>query len=316
MYACLLSRLVAVIAFTIALFTVPACEVTSRWPGAQDAGTAKPDLPYPMATPIVPNANPSIVTTLPAPNDGDLANSASLLQFVTPLVDDVEAYRLLTYGGGMRRKVIGQNSTTMTIYPLGAVVVRVGGVWKVYAHTVSTLVDPTALAGGALAADTRYWVYAYDNAGALDFTVSTTGPDAGFRYMTGNAAYFLVSTFHTDPGAFLVSYSQNDLQFSFSTSQPILNAGSSVAPVAIPLGVVFPGQATTIGYRAQINTTAAGRYADIIQGGYVKTRLIDNGTTDVYMQGNMDISVAGGTLTYLVSNGAVQLTVYPEGFSL
>jgi hypothetical protein len=269
-----------------------------------------------MASPIVPNAIPSIVTTLPAPNDGDLANSTSLTQFVTPLVDDVEAYRLLTYGGGMRRRVVGQNSTTMTIYPLGAVVLRTGGTWKAYAHTVSTSVNPTNLAGGALAASTRYWIYAYDNAGALDFTAVTTGPDANFRYMTGNTAYFFVSTFDTDPGGFLVAYSQTDLKFSVSTSQPILNAGSSLVTVAIPLGVSFPTQATRIEYRAQINATAASRYADIIEGGYIKTRLIDGGVVETYAQGWIDRSAAGGTLSYQVSDAAVQLTVYPEGFWL
>lgn len=321
MYARLLCRLVAVIAFVVAIFAaVPACEVTSRWPPTVlDAGvadSARPDLPYRMPTNIVPNTIPSIVTTLPAPNDGEIANSASLTQFVTPLVDDTEAFRLLTYGGGMRRRVVGQNSTTMTIYPLGAVVLQTGGTWKVYAHTVSTAVNPTTLAGGALAVSTRYWIYAYDNAGVLDFTASTTGPDANFRYMAGNTAYFFVSTFDTDPGGSLVAYSQTDLKFSISTSQPILNAGSSLLVVAIPLGVSYPAQATRIAYRAQINATAASRYADIIEGGYIKTRLIDDGTVETHAQGWIDISAAGGTLSYQVSNAAVQLTVYPEGFWL
>ena len=108
-----------------------------------------------MPTNIVPNAIPSIVTTLPAPNDGEIANSASLTQFVTPLTDDSEAFRLLTYGGGVRRKVTVASNTSMSVYPLGAVVLQTGGVWKVYAHTVTSALDPTAMAGGVLAASTR-----------------------------------------------------------------------------------------------------------------------------------------------------------------
>jgi hypothetical protein len=142
-----------------------------------------------MPTNIVPNAIPSIVTTLPAPNDGEIANSASLTQFVTPLTDDSEAFRLLTYGGGMRRKVTVASNTSMSVYPLGAVVLQTGGVWKAYAHTVTSALNPTTMAGGVLAASTRYWVYAYNNAGALGFTVSVRDQKNEIRLAQAMSVY-------------------------------------------------------------------------------------------------------------------------------
>lgn len=327
MYARLLSRLVAVIAFTIALFTaVPACEVTSRWPGADaglvDAGvadSARPDLPYRMPTPIIPNAIPSIVTTLPAPNDGEIANSASLTQFVSPLVDDVEAFRLLTYGGGMRRRVTGTDNTTMMIKPIGAVVLRTGGVWKAYPHTVTTMVNPTAMAGGALAASTRYWVYAYDNAGALDFTVSTTAPDAGLHYMTGNTAYFYVSMFCTTGLANLMQYAQTDEEYVLAAANVLTN-GNAVVNTPIPISSCVPSQATRLRYRATINTSAAGRHADILDSsGQEPLRMVDNGTISWSTYGDFGLTAyAGigynGVFSYSVSNAATELSVDITGF--
>lgn len=304
-----------------------ACGVIVQWPGSTRSDASAPTLvdlgvkpkdglPFGMPTNIVPNAIPSLITTLPIPNDGELANSASLSQFVTPLADDVEGYRLLTYGGGFRRKVVGQNATTMTIYPLGAVVISVGGTWKVYAHTVSSLVDPTAMAGGALANSTRYYVYAYDNVGVLSFTASTTAPDVGLRYMSGNASYWFVTTFSTDSGGGFVSYEQTDNEYTLSTSQPILNAGSSLVVAPVVAGVFYPPQATRVYYTAWINTTAAGRYADIFEGGAIRSRLKDDGVSVTYNQGFLNVTAAGGTFSYQVSNAAVQLTIEPLGFRM
>jgi hypothetical protein len=272
-----------------------------------------------MASPIVPNAIPTILTTLPAPNDGDLANSASLTQFVTPLVDDVEAFRLLTYGGGMRRKVIGTDNTTMTIKPIGAVVIQTGGVWKAYAHTVTTTVNPTTMAGGALAASTRYWVYAYDNAGALAFTVSTTAPDAGLRYMTGNTAYFYVSMFCTTGVANLMQYAQTDEEYVLAAANVLTN-GNAVVNTPIPISSCVPAQATRLRYRATINTSAAGRYADILDSsGQEPVRMVDNGTIQWSTYGDFGLTAyAGigynGIFSYSVSDAATELSVDITGF--
>lgn len=316
------ARLVAVVALIFAIVTPFGCDVTSKWPGIMDAGVGDggvPDLPYRMASPIVPNAIPTIITTLPAPNDGDLANSASLTQFVTPLVDDVEAYRLLTYGGGMRRKVIGTDNTTMLIKPLGAVVLQTGGTWKAYAHTVSTTVSPTALAGGALAASSRYWVYAYDNAGVLDFTASTTAPDAGLRYMTGNTAYFYVSMFCTTSLSNLMPYAQTDNEFTLAAANVLLN-GNAVVTTAIPITSCVPPQATRLRYLATVNTSTAGRYASLLDSsGQETVRLVDNGTIAWSTYGDFGLTpYAGigynGVFSYAVSNAATTLTVDITGF--
>jgi len=270
-----------------------------------------------MPTNIVPNAIPSIVTTLPAPNDGEIANSASLTQFVTPLTDDSEAFRLLTYGGGMRRKVTVASNTSMSVYPLGAVVLQTGGVWKAYAHTVTSALNPTTMAGGVLAASTRYWVYAYDNAGALGFTVSVTAPDAGLRYMSGNTAYWYVSTFITSGASDILLYTQDDNNYELvpSVDTEVLTAGSAMAVTAITTTAVVPSQAVSFYYRATINTTVAGRYANFGDSGlYILNQdyLYDNGTGNSTLVSKFMRTAHtsyNGVFSYAVSDAATAWSV-------
>lgn len=275
-----------------------------------------------MPTNIVPNAIPSIVTTLPAPNDGEIANSASLTQFVTPLVDDTEAYRLLLYGGGFRRKATCVSNTNLTIYPLGAVVIQVAGVWKVYSHTIATTVDPTVISGG-LAASTGYWVYAYNNAGALGFTTSATPPDSGYRYKTGDTGYWFVSYFSTDGLGNVATFIQNDLTFRFAPFGPtVLTAGNVVGITPFTVTPYIPAQATGLSYLMQINATVAGRYADIIDSsGSDPVRIVDNGTISYDRREEFrQLSIPGigynGVIAYGVSNAATTLDVAVMGFQL
>lgn len=310
-----------------------ACGVIVQWPGSTRSDASAPTLvdlgskpkdglPFGMPTNIVPNAIPSLITTLPIPNDGELANSASLSQFVTPLTDDVEGYRKLTYGGGLRRKVVCDSNTNMVISPLGAVVILVGGVWKVYTHTTASTVDPTVMSGG-LAASTAYWVYAYDNAGTLDFTVSATAPDTGYRYMSGNGGYFFVSYFSTDGLSNVVKYNQNDLEFRFGPSGPtVLTGGSAMAVTNIATAPYVPTQATSLRYKALINATVAGRYADILDSsGQDPARIVDNGTIQYERRDEFRLvpyAALGynGVLAYAVSNAATTLSVDLLGFQL
>jgi hypothetical protein len=275
-----------------------------------------------MPTNIVPNAIPSIVTTLPAPKDGEIANSASLTQFVTPLVDDSEAFRLLTYGGGMRRKTAAISDTSLTVYPLGAVVIQVGGIWKAYAHTVATTLNPTTLAGGALAASTGYWLYAYDNAGALDFAASATAPDSGYRYKSGNTGYWFVGYFSTNGLGNVIVHVQNDLEFRYVSGPVILTAGSALGITALTITPYVPAQASSFTYLMQINATAAGRFGAVSDsGGGDSVRIVDNGITpyDRIEEFNK-IAVPGlgynGVAAYIVSNAATQLSVAILGFKL
>ena len=108
----------------------------------------------------------------------------------------------------------------MTIQPMGAVVVKVAGVWTAVPHTVATTIDPETLAGGAFAAATRYYVYVNVVAGVITWSVSTTAPDLGYRYKTGDEQYQFISTFYTDSALNLLPYSQSDKTYVYQNRTP------------------------------------------------------------------------------------------------
>lgn len=280
-----------------------------------------------MPTPITPPAAPTLNATVNAPNDGEIANSASLVQFVQPFVDDTEALRLLTYGGGLRRRVACTSNTVLTIQPLGAVVVKPGADWVTLSHSVATIVDPSALAG-VLVANTRYWLYAYYNAGVIAFSVSTTGPDAGLRYMTGNTQYFLVSTFWTNAAADIVPYSQTDSEYTYTDASlgdgtQLLNAGAAAVDTDVTLtSTSIPTQASRAYLLIALASSLAQHRGTVKAGAaaspqqYVGIVLQDGAGLGVAVQGIVDCQATAGTICYSVTAGGPAMSIFAMGFSL
>lgn len=207
-----------------------------------------------MPTPITPVTPFEITTTVTGPTDGDLANAASVNNAFTTLQNDVSGFQLLTYGGGLRRRVVASSDTVMDVHPLGAIVVKVAGVWTAIAHTSTTTIDPSALSGG-LAASTRYYVYVAIVAGALTFSVSTTAPDAGLRYKTGDEQYQFVSTFFTSGAASLIPYTQDDNVYQYDTYPAVgggtdanlfLDRGNAGGVVTVPFNASLPSGASSV----------------------------------------------------------------------
>ena len=76
-----------------------------------------------MGAPQSPSATPTFPATITPPADGDALSAPTLNTNVeTPLQDGVEAARLLTYAGGIRRNVKCTSSTAMVIQPMRAVI--------------------------------------------------------------------------------------------------------------------------------------------------------------------------------------------------
>lgn len=281
----------------------------------EDVTTAEAAYLDSMSTAITPASPTQIVQTFNAPADGDIANAASVNVAFQSLENSVEALRYLTYGGGFYPRVIGVNDNTMVIQPLGAVVVKVAGIWTAVPHTVATTIDPEALAGGAFAVATRYYVYANVVAGSIVWSVSTTAPDAGLRYKAGDEQYQFITTFVTAPAvATLFPYSQSGTSYVYgSNGLTQLNAGNAVGSTSIPLNYAIPSNARTAKLFARSNGTNAGHAANVTVptfGGTIFT-LIDDGT-----RAQFEISLSqGASFDYSVSNAAMTFTVDAFGFT-
>lgn len=269
---------------------------------------------------IIPASPPTIAVTVPAPSDGDTANAASLAQFVQPLENSAEAFRLLTYGGGIRRRVVCVDNNTMTIQPLGAIVVTLGGVWYALVHTTASTVSPTTMAGGSLTNSTRYWVYAYSAAGVLSFVADTTGPDVGLRYKNADTDKQYVTTFYVDSVGTVIPYEQNDNAYFYqdidNNGNRVLSLGNATVQTTVALGNETPSQASSVLLYAFSDSSGAARRGYVyVTGGFNGFSVSDDGATIPQQQGIIPLT-SGKSFSYKVSNAGMHLSVYVVGFWL
>ncbi len=295
---------------------------------AVDAGTI-----IGMGSPQSPSATPTFPATITPPLDGEALSATTLNTNVeTPLQNGVEAARLMSYGGGIRRRVQGVSSTVLTISPLGAVVVTVGGIWTVLPdltgsaseRVISGNLNPTTMTGGFVAL-TRYWIYASYSGGKIAFTASVDGPDAGMRYKSGNTDYLYVSTFITSAGPGLIKYSQSDNEYTY-LGRPLAGGGvanilvldttAMVGTTNVPLGYTVPTGTGTAYLDAQL-TGGAGPLTTTINGaGLGGPSLTITSLADV-IPGHVELSMAlGQSFDYTLSAGTGSLSVWVGGFTL
>ena len=276
-----------------------------------------------MGAPQSPSATPTFPATITPPANGDALNATTLNTDVeTPLQNGVEAARMLTYGGGLRRRLYCSSNTVMVIQPLGAVVATVAGVNTVVPWTSgAATIDPSALSGG-LVANTRYWVYATAvlSAGVPVFVVSTNAPDTALKYSSATTDQMYVSTFYTDAGPNILLYSQVDNVYRYldlGTGNRFLNDGAATVLTAAPIGASLPTQAYIGTFAASWHSTVAGQLSVVNNGTGI---LLDEEAT-----GTGTVSTAyfpwsaadgSGQVQYQVNNAATKLTLYVAGFTL
>lgn len=159
----------------------------------------------------------------------------------------------------------------LTILPLGWVgLIDSGGRWRLVYHNVTSVYDVTT--SGALAADTRYYIYAYESGGSLAFERSTTAPDDKLQYKTGDKTRVYISTFITSDSSVPMGYTQsgrvytysNFVQSTFEAGTPpgahgnlVLNDASITAfDTSLTFGIAAPDYARQVNIRVSTVGTA------------------------------------------------------------
>lgn len=175
-----------------------------------------------MTTPVTPAAASEYPISLLAPTDGEIANSASLIQFMQPEMDALDFLRF-QFLGKLDRRCWCETSPQLNVAPMGHFLLNVSGSWRILSHGVLSTFDVT-LKGATLVPSSRFWVYAYAVGSAVDFEVSTTPPDTGWRYKNGDMSRIFVTTFFTDKDSTILQYGQTDMEFKY-TSRSILSGG-------------------------------------------------------------------------------------------
>jgi hypothetical protein len=199
---------------------------------------------------------------------------------------------------------------------------------KNYAYAGGTIGASKIEGGGNLANSDWYYVYAYDNAGSLDFEISQTAPNANLCTKSADSTRIYLGCFPTlSTGAPIpLRMKRGRYVYNFAGSAVAdtraLNAQSATSNTAIDLAAWVPSHTQTATIRANVVSTtgAAANYAYIRTEGESGADEVDiyvpstNAASAVLV---MDIVTdADQDIAYRVSNNtsAPTLTVHVLGF--
>jgi hypothetical protein len=160
-----------------------------------------------MTTAYTPTAQ--IATSNPATHaDGDDGNATNFNRPLEPLLDARAFVRSLAPGMLLWRGLFavdtGGSSSSFTVRfsPIEAVVLPDGsGTLYVFESTAAEVTIGLSKVDGSpgnLSNSTWYYVYAYRNAGSLDYLISTTAPDVYLTFRNGAQTHRYIGCFVTD----------------------------------------------------------------------------------------------------------------------
>ena len=225
----------------------------------------------------------------------------------------------------------------LIIEPLGWVgLVDSGGKWTLIYHNVTDTYDVST--PGALAADTRYWVYGYESGGVLAYERSTTAPDSRLQYKTGDKSRVYITTFVTNDLMFPVGYTQSGRVYTYERFVPSTTEGGTaggphgnlvlndamitVFAPALNLGIAVPSyarqavvKAGTVGFAASSRIVLTNRHSSSICGRYLDY----TGTNDFTIQATIDQTANRGApaqmyYTWSSTNLAMLLNLWVVSF--
>lgn len=155
-----------------------------------------------------------------------------------------DAVALVSDGGALvikpeRRLSAVQNSLTLTVYPLGLVPIKTGTSWAIYTHTSTSTFDVSVASASCPACSSvttteRYYVYAYNSSG-LKFEVSTTAPDSGLWFKTGDSTRTYVGTFRTNTAGNIQGFVSTNGVYNYVLNLAVLSAGNATTSTALSL---------------------------------------------------------------------------------
>ena len=225
----------------------------------------------------------------------------------------------------------------LIIEPLGWVgLVDSGGKWTLIYHDVTDTYDVTT--PGALAADTRYWVYGYESGGVLAYERSTTAPDSRLQYKTGDKSRVYITTFVTNDSMVPVGYTQSGRVYTYELFVPSTTEGGTAGgphgnlvlndamitgfATALDLGIAVPKyarqavvKAGTFDFAASSRIVLYNRLSSSIHGRYLDY----TGTNAFMIQATIDQTANRGApaqmyYTWSSTNPAMLLNLWVVSF--
>lgn len=126
------------------------------------------------------------------------------------------------------------------------------GKWTAILHDASTTIDVQALTGG-FTANTWYYIYAFENAGMIDFAASTVAPGPDLLYKSNGGSgydekYAFITMVYTDDGVQALAYTHIGRYYRFQSSttsgagngNSILVGGTATMATNVAIGNSIP----------------------------------------------------------------------------
>lgn len=209
----------------------------------------------------------------------------------------------------------GSNSSfTLTIGAIAALVLYNGTRYKTFAYAGGTIGAAKISGGGNLANSTIYYVYAYDNAGSLDFQIATDVPNANLSTKNASSQYRYLGWFTTDSSGAPLPFIKRGRTYRFlfgaiaSTSvHRVITAGNVTSFTAVTVSCI-PAHARLIRLHFELTPGAAGRAAYFRAGG--------TSTFHKYFVAQATYAVLGDTAVELNSSRQFEYKVSNAGDSL
>lgn len=265
--------------------------------------------------------------------DGGASPLATILQKFADRTDfarDAVAFGRAEGAGSFSVDAGGSNSSfTVRIGAISRVVTYRSGTttYKVFSYAGGTIGASKISGGGNLANSDWYFCYAYDNAGTLDFELSTTEPNANLCIKTGDSTRVYIGCFPTlstgAPVPLRASRGRYVYRHSGSAvaDTRVLNAGTATSNTAVDCAALVPAHSRLATIRAEVtNTAGAINYAFIRTEGDSGADEIGIALTNVNASTNgaiFDIETdADQDIAYRVTanSGAPGLTLWVAGF--
>lgn len=213
------------------------------------------------------SGSPTLVTSITIPVDGDSA-TANSVNVSSKALFDMQAFLLQTYGQQQQSTSPIKCYTLVdrvVLSPIPLVIMTETAIWKSYFKTTDTAILSSKVegGGGVFAHNVWYYLYAFSNAGSLDFQYSLTPPDSYNLYKNdGTFAFKYITAVRSDNSGQLLDLNKygnsiNSYNLIGSSTATTVESTLSTA-TAIPPYKVTPTpvtlQVTVTGTTAVSNT--------------------------------------------------------------
>lgn len=265
---------------------------------------------------------PAFTNSITIPDDGDLAAAATVNN---PTRSEADMGLFLLQAIGLAPESTSDiyinsiNGTTVNIGPISSIVVNENGNYKFISTVGASVVGVPQVEGGPaqFAANTWYYIYAYSNAGVLNFIIRTVPPDSWKMFALGSDVQRYIGCFKTDgagPPA-IIPFFMTRGKYSYLNVQSVGGGNATVeSPITISAYVPPTSRQAVLQYE-YTNSALPGSFRLLSRAGttgfLIPTR-VGPATTD---SGTLEMAVDDTqSIRYLVSAGTINITINVLGF--